>query len=215
MKKKNIELDVDSFRELVSDALDIYSDSVPFVDERTLNLQGTRQITLNESVYEELDRSPDWVSECYPVRSTGTIYGYYPHQVYGYGYASYYQSEELSDPVQAPFKFDKKTKLLVVPYNGFYNVKACFRHEIQEEEIDNGKLQYVVKTITNKDQAFIKLCQAMFMIGVGRSRRAFTLNDLPIIMDAAEIVSEGRELYKEVIEEELPKYQKFYLSYGT
>jgi hypothetical protein len=52
-------------------------------------------------------------------------------------------------------------------------------------------------------------------LGVGRSRRAFTLNDLPIIMDASEIVQEGRELYKEVIEEELPKYQKFYLAYGT
>ena len=54
----------------------------------------------------------------------------------------------------------------------------------------------------------------MFMIGIGRSRRAFTLNDLPILMDAGEIVSEGRELYREVIEEELPKYQKFHLSYG-
>lgn len=214
IKKKNIELDVDSFRELVEDALDIYSDSVPYSKAYRKDLTGARQITLDENFDTDIGRKPDWLSEVHPIRSTGTVYGYYPSTVYGWGYGSHYQSDSLSDPVQAPWSFDKDSGELVVPYSGFYKIRAVWRHTIEERFDDNGDPEFFVSTLGNRDQAFIKLCQAMFMIGVGRSRRAFTLNDLPIIMDAADIVSEGRELYKEVIDEELPKYQKLHLAYG-
>lgn len=214
MKKRNIELDVDSFRELVEDALDIYSDSVPYSKKYTKNLSGSRQITLDENFDTDMARKPDWLSEVHPIRTTGMLYGYYPNTIYGWGYASKYQSEALNDPVTAPWDYNKDSGLLVVPYSGYYKIRAVWRHIIEETTDADGNKTYIVKTISGRDQAFLKLCQAMFMIGIGRSRRAFTLNDLPILMDASEIVSDGRELYQEVIEQDLPKYQKFHLSYG-
>jgi hypothetical protein len=213
MKKKNIELDVDNFRSLVEDALDIYSDSVPYVKEKTLNFEGSRNKNL-EDRDEIATNKPDWISECHPIRATGRIYGYYRNFYGGKSYGKY-QTENLSEPIQAPYNYDFESGNLTVAYDAIYKIRMCWRHVVEEIDGADKDKQFVVKTLGNRDQAFIKLCQAMFMIGVGRSRRAFTLNDLPIIMDASEIVQEGRELYKEVIEEELPKYQKFYLAYGT
>jgi hypothetical protein len=214
MNVKNIELDVDNFRELVEDALDIYSDQVPFSREYEKDLTGSRNLTLDETFDPELGRKPEWLSEVHPIRTTGTFYGHYLNSHNRSGYGSQYSTTELSEPTIAPWKYNKESGKLTVPYSGFYKIVGVYRHTIEKTQDDSGNMTWTVNTIGNRDQAFIKLCQAMFMIGIGRSRRAFTLQDLPILMDAAEIVSEGRELYKEVIDEELPKYQKFHLAYG-
>lgn len=212
IKKNNVELDVDRFRVLVQDALDVYSDFSPYHQEYTLNLQGARQQDLS-TLNPDFGRKPDFLSEVHPIRAAGTVYGNYPHTVHGHGYGSHYQSEELSDPIQAPWKYNKETGVLSAPYNTYYKVVAVWRHQIDETEID-GVPTYVVRTVSGQDHPFIKLCMAMFMMGLGRSRKAFTLNDLPILIDSSEIVAEGRELYKEVIDEELKNKQKFYLAYG-
>ena len=60
---------------------------------------------------------------------------------------------------------------------------------------------YDLPGITHRDHRFLKLMQGRFMQALGRSRKAFTLNDLPITSDAAEMVSSGKEIETEAITE--------------
>lgn len=209
-------MDVDSFRFLVEDALEQYSDSVPFSRVyESINLQNARRITLDENFDEELKRKPDYLSEVHPIRSQGSVYGYFANVHYGRGYSSNYQSVELSDPTHAPWDYNHETGLLVVSYSAFYKVRAVYRHLLEEiEDTNTGDFTYCIKTMSLRDQAFIKLLQGKFLLGLGKSRRAFTLNDLPILMDASEIVSEGKEMVEEAENEIQEKYKKIRLSYG-
>jgi hypothetical protein len=60
---------------------------------------------------------------------------------------------------------------------------------------------YDIPHITSRDHRFLKLVQGRFMQALGRSRKAFILNDLPITSDAPEMVSTGKEIEKEAIDE--------------
>lgn len=59
----------------------------------------------------------------------------------------------------------------------------------------------VIPTLSLADHKFINLCVGRFMMTVGRSRRAFTIDELPISTDAAELVSEGKEIYDAAVDE--------------
>jgi hypothetical protein len=114
----------------------------------------------------------------------------------------------LEDPVEAPWVYNKAVGTLTVPYSSKWRILACFYHIIEKtDEV------YEVKTITSHDHVFFKLLQAYFLQGIGRSRRAFTLNDLPIIMDASDIASEGKEMESSAMEE-LKNIQSFHLAMG-
>ena len=55
-------------------------------------------------------------------------------------------------------------------------------------------LTYTSSTLNDTDYLFYELLKAKMMKSLGRNRRAFTLNDLPIASDASELVSEGQTL---------------------
>ena len=57
------------------------------------------------------------------------------------------------------------------------------------------------------------LVRGMFLKGIGRSRRAFTLNELPILMDAGDLISEGEALVEKA-EQQMQNHQKFRLASG-
>lgn len=48
---------------------------------------------------------------------------------------------------------------------------------------------------------FINLVVGRFLMSVGKSRRAFTIDEIPINTDASEMISEGKELYDSTMEE--------------
>lgn len=48
---------------------------------------------------------------------------------------------------------------------------------------------------------FMNLIVGRFMQTVGRSRRAFTVDEIPINTDASEMISEGKEIYDSALEE--------------
>lgn len=216
LRQSNIELDVDRFRQLVSDALETYNEFVPFHKEYTIDLEGTRQFTFTADYDPDIGKIPDWISVAYPIRSAATVYAYFPQRLYSYGYyGTHYQSEILSDPILVPWTYDENKHVLHVPYNGYYKVVAVFRHTIdQTNDPVTNKPTFSISTVDDRDQAFIKLCLSLFLIGIGRSRRAFTLQELPVLMDAADLVQEGKDLWQEVLDQDLQRYQKFYLAYG-
>ena len=66
-----------------------------------------------------------------------------------------------------------------------------------EDELTMWEIKNLEKS--EKVMDFINLCTGKFMIALGRSRRAFTLNELPFQMDTAEMVGEGQELWDNTV----------------
>ncbi|MCK5604741.1 hypothetical protein KAR91_22820, partial [Candidatus Pacearchaeota archaeon] len=189
LKTKNIEIDVDTFSVLVEDALEIYNNSVPFEKLYHEQIYYPRQLVMDDNYDPEMKRAPNWLSEVNPVR------------IYGAGYnavlfGNYVPSgvAELSDPIQAPWNYEKP--VLTVPYSAKYNIRAVYHHIVEElEELDsNDQRMLGVKTISIADSGLFMLLQSYFLQGIGKSRRAFTMSDLPIVMDAEVLVSDGETL---------------------
>lgn len=200
LRKARIEIDVDSFRILVEDALSEYSGFVPHTCEYTMNFNSSRSFTFPPDFDTTLNRSPDWLSEVTPISSFGSVSTVFRQR----------DCSELIDPIQAPWDYNKKTKVLTVPYSSYYKVIGVYEHEVSK--VDGSTNSYEVLTIDKGAQPFFKILQGMFLQGIGRSRRAFTLSDLPILMDADTLVSEGVEIVEKA-NEEMQDDQKFYLAY--
>lgn len=56
-----------------------------------------------------------------------------------------------------------------------------------------------IETINIEDR-LINLLVGRFLMTVGKSRRAFTVSEIPIETDASEMISEGKEIYDETLE---------------
>lgn len=209
LKTNNMEIDVDSFRILVEDALAIYSKASPHVENYNINLVNRRQF-LWTAEFDKLGREkPDWLSEVTPVRNADIPY--FSSLNTGQYDAHTNQHVEIIDPLEAPWDWDEFNKLLTVPFSSTYKIIACYRHKVTVIENDVGN--YEVTTIDEYDNVFFKILQGMFLQGLGRSRRAFTMNDLPILMDADQMAGDGEKLLEDA-KDELQNIQKFYLANG-
>jgi hypothetical protein len=204
-----IEVDVDRFRHLVDDALARYSKhspydrhfsvrmikrSVRFTDEMICNLTGEDHLGV-----------PDWVSDVMPIR----LHGLNPFKLFKNLDPT--GNPELVQKTQLPFVYRKPE--LYVSLSSEMDVHAVWKHKVREVQLERGGFEYIVPTIDTHDIIFFQLLQGMFLSSIGRSRRAFTLQDLPIAMDASEIASEGQEIVDKAIEE-IEDHQKFYLAWG-
>lgn len=69
----------------------------------------------------------------------------------------------------------------------------------------------VIQTIDIENQKFMSLVAARFMITLGRSRRAFLLNDLPFQMDSDMLITEGQDLYERTMQDIMTN-SSFYLA---
>jgi hypothetical protein len=211
LKRRNIDIDIDAFRLLVEDTLAIYSRAVPF--DKTYRIPigaAIRQFTFDEFFDPEVARVPDWLSEVTPVRPIGPSVSTFG-VVAGISEA-HNVNPNLIDPTQAPWNYTKP--VLTVPFSSHYTVIAVYNHWIEDikEENDN-KPVYAVPKITFADSVFFDILTAKFIQGVGRSRRAFTLNDMPIIMDADAMINEGETMFEKAMED-IQNVQKFYLGSG-
>ena len=199
LRPKHIEIDIDTFRMLVEDTLAIYSKASPHVEKYKIDLVNRRQHVWSVA-FDKLDREkPDWISEVTPVRNANVPYFSPLNQgQYNQGINRY---TEVVEPLEAPWDWDRETGTLTVPYSATYSIVACYRHRITTFVNDNGDDVYEVKTIDGYDNVFFKILQGMFLQGLGRSRRAFTMNDLPILMDADQMASEGQSILEEAKED--------------
>ena len=178
---------------LLEDALSIYSKASPFEREYTIKFVD-RQFTFTEDFDDTLKQLPDWISEATPIVG-GANPLYSPYGQFGAN-QSY---SHLSEPLQALWKW--ASPKLVVNFSGSWEVNCCYRHKIIETKDEvTFEPVYDVPTITTHDHVLFQLLQGMFLQGIGRSRRAFTLNDLPIVMDADTLASEGETLIDKAME---------------
>lgn len=87
--------------------------------------------------------------------------------------------------------------VLYLPDSGTYEVCCAYDRWIDSATVGTVTDADIVN-ITADDYKFIKLVTAKFMISLGRSRRAFTIEGIPVSFDASEMVSSGEQIYSEV-----------------
>lgn len=66
-----------------------------------------------------------------------------------------------------------------------------------EDELTLWEIKNLEKSEKLTD--FLNLCTAKFMIALGRSRRQFVLNEMPVQIDGSELASEGKELWETTV----------------
>lgn len=205
---EGIELQEDRFRTIVEDALNTYNRFCPYDQHVFITAQAQRRVTFTKELVHSLTGKdflgiPDWISDATPVRT----YGLTP--ILRYNSPSYNPNLITKEP--RPFIWRKPDIYFSV--SAEYEVLCVWKHRIVEIKTRNGGYEYCIPTLDETDcDKFIKLVQGLFLQGIGRSRRAFTMNDLPIVMDGSEIASEGLEMEREAIDD-LENIQKFYLAW--
>lgn len=98
-------------------------------------------------------------------------------------------------PMPAPvhsyhWRYEKPTLYFRYP-DGDYIFSYIGNHEYKDGKIDSIDLH----------DRFFNLLVGRFLMTVGKSRRAFTIDEIPINTDASEMISEGKEMYDAAIEE--------------
>lgn len=97
-------------------------------------------------------------------------------------------------PMPAPvhsyyWRYDKPTLKFRYP-DGLYQVVYMAPHVYTNDTIASIEIQ----------DNFLNLVVGRFLMSVGKSRRAFTVAEMPIQTDASEMISEGKELYDTTLE---------------
>jgi hypothetical protein len=148
--------------------------------------------------------APDWISDIMPSR----LMGISPTKLFNNLNPNY--NSDLLDKTQLPFQYRKPD--LYVSISAQWDVHGVWKHRVFSSQTEDGFI-YEVPTISMDDTLFFKLLKGHFLESIGRSRRAFTLNDLPLAMDAVEVASEGQEIIKDAMEE-IEDHQRFHLAWG-
>lgn len=207
---EGIELQEDRFRNLVEDALSTYNRFAPYDQHVNISVGSPRQVRLDPNLMQNLTGceylgTPDWVSDATPSR----LYGINPSYIFKNLDPNF--NPNLIDKAQLPWVYRKP--ILTLPMSSEWDVHCVWKHRVTETEGNDGKFIYNIPTLDETEaDKLIKLVQGLFLQGIGRSRRAFTMNDLPIIMDGGEIAGEGVEMEREAIDD-LENIQKLYLAW--
>ncbi len=210
LRTDNIELDQERFKVLVEDVLAIYNKYRPmdghvFIDMGSPRTQAFNEFTVSEEGYKGI---PDEVIDVVPVRPTA-INMYY---LQGMGFGNRAGGEYLQEKTQVPFKYHKPK--ITTAFSGKMDVHAWYYHRIEQSQDSGGTITYDIPHMTYEEAYFFELLKGQFLQSLGRSRRAFTITDIPITMDSDQIVSEGMEIYDKAFEQLVDNASKFYLAYG-
>lgn len=84
----------------------------------------------------------------------------------------------------------EKPRLIMRGIPGVYEITGIQKHYY--DQIDK-----VIRTIDDSNYDFLNILVARFMISVGRSRRAFSIGEIPFSSDAESLISEGNQLMAE------------------
>lgn len=190
---ENTLLDTDKFWKLVVRSLKTYDRYRAYTATRNVSVRSGKFTYMTTHEY----GIPDWISSVTPVEVTGAI-GIYQ-------FAQREVSERIDEftlleiPRGFQWRYDKPA--LYATENGWMEVIEHYEHSYTTTEDSTGLVEEAALPTLDlgEDKLFIDLLVGKFLQALGRSRRAFTLEELPINMDAAELVTEGTELWNETI----------------
>lgn len=191
MTSVNIEVNIDNFKDLVKVVLSAYNKYRPF--DRTFN------INTEQKYYTFINDIPDMIGEITPVRFAGVPLWYF-------------QDKFTFNLLRPNFIWSYRKPTLYLPWQGIYDVNAVYNQTIIQQEVD-GVEEWVLPYITDEDNLFIDMVVGKFMYALGRSRQAFVLNDVPITTDAAQLISDGNEMYNNALANLVDNQAKIWLAY--
>lgn len=203
MPQDKVELNIQNFKLLVEMTVGVYNGYVPRDLHARVPILSSRQYTFTDAFSangEELG-IPEYVIDALPVRISGVV---------PYFFTGEYQRppQTVTEKVQYPFVYRKP--VLTVPASAEYDLHLMYFHKVTKVQDSED---WEVKTLSDADDEFLELLQAKFMMALGRSRRAFTMQDLPITVDASDLVAEGKALEEEAMEEIKEEKGKWYLAW--
>jgi len=152
---------------------------------------------------------PDWIPDVLPIRSSG-----------GFGIFQQVKTAEQhlsrtydpsGDLVKREFVYRYRKPTLYVPFSGDFDINYVRKHKLVEKD---GEKQVTTLDDVDQDASFFELLTGHFLTSIGRYRRAFTVEEAPITMDASELVSEGNEMIERAKEDMQENQHKFYLAWG-
>lgn len=208
-----IELDRDRFVVLCKSALGTFNKYDPIEKKFNLDMRTSKTFTFDDD--SDPCGIPEWISSVTPVQlTTGSTYN--PSSITSVGGLMSYFGSRGSNPYleeKCTFPIDYRKPTLYLPVEELVDVHAVYFHKFRDEIVE-GKKFYYIDTIDHGFDEWFQLLRARFMIAIGRSRRAFTLQDISITTDADQLVAEGKELERETVEWLYENSGKQYLSYG-
>jgi hypothetical protein len=201
-----IEINPDRFLVLVKSSLAVFNKYDPL--EKKFNLDAPQRLyTFTETskdVQQNVVGIPDGIADVVPVRIAG-ISPYFLRDFEGH------RSDYLIEKAEWPWEYRKPN--LYVPLNGTLDIHAWYKHKITETVNEDQTKSYDLPTISEEDENFFGLLTAKFLKGLGGSRRAFTMTDLPLTTDAPELIAAGKEM-EETFLKAMQDESKFWLAYG-
>lgn len=199
LPQDKVELDVKKFKILVDMVIGIWNKYNPIYTHLYKDITTQRQykfdttntpfVTWKGKPTTSVKGAPVWVTEIQPIRVSG---------VYPYWLRDYDRPKSNLD-IKTEFPWEYRNPILTVPVSGEYDVFAVYHHTLVEVSTEQST-DYMIETVDDTDDHFLNLLKAKFLVGLGRSRRAFTIQDIPITTDASELVSEGKDLEKETMD---------------
>lgn len=186
-----INLDKDKFWLMTKRVLKVYNKHKPYKVKRNIEVNGkyTYDVSMTYGI-------PNWISSVIPVDISNPFDLYY--------YAQRRLEEEIDEYslLEVPRGFDWRYEnpYLYVTDNGTMDVTEIHDHKYTETLVGGIIKNVTFDTMDDYDEHLIDLITAKFLVAIGRSRRAFSLEGMPVTMDSAELVSEGNELWDKAIE---------------
>ena len=196
---EKIELKIGPFLTLVRQILGEYNQYVPMDYTYNIDISGSRQYTFTADTDKGI---PIFISDLVPVR----IMGVNPFYLSGMADKNL-SSDYLVGKQELPFNYNKP--VLTVSISGIYAVTSVHHHVVTGDNPDN----YEVKTINDINDEFLNMLTGKFMIALGRSRSAFTLQSLEILTDAIDLISDGKEMYTNAKQDLEENKSRFYLAW--
>lgn len=168
-----------------------------------------QNVTVVNGIHTFTTDIPEWISACVPIQTA---------RLSALGLASlvteqgpYDDSSRLDPPRN--FIWEYVSPRLSTSEDGTMDVVTVhnYTYTVTMDSANVEVLDVDISGITESDDKFIDLVTAVFLISIGRSKRAFTINDLPLTTDASELISEGGVL-KEATMDSLKARDKWYLA---
>lgn len=207
LDKEDLEVDADRFKILVKSVLRLYNGHRPWVKRQTVRIVNEHKRYLNIAP----DLAPKFISDVIPLRLRGGL-GLFLEERH---------NQRFGDLIKEQFIWRYENPTLYVEYDGDFDITEVHTHQITQTADSEPKDQVASIDGTefgqqNADEAdaFFDLLTGRFLQSIGRNRRAFTINEMPLTTDAAELVSDGNEIWQNAFDHLTENRSKWYLAWS-
>lgn len=182
-----------------NDWLDLLTyEILPFVGEY-LPIEKKLNVTISQTPYEFITDIPTWISSVTSIDVTGFTQTYYS------------RFRRLDLGIKKPtLLWEYKNPKLYLEYTGKFQIIGHYKVVLKQEQPSGN---WYIENINYEDlPKFIELMTGYTLVSIGKARRGFVLPELPIEIDAVDLVSEGNEIIERTKERIRSSGSKWWLS---